>query len=126
MTAGLAALISMVAIPVIAQTEGGPQPEHRPRWERFCQNVPDHTARVEERLERIQGDADTRGSIAWLEQKQAEAEEAGRDNLATMIGHRIAIKTELIDVLELRLAALADAGVFCEEGPEAGWRLRRY
>ena len=121
--AGLVALIGAVAVPAMAQTEETPR--HRPRIERFCENIPAHEERISERLARMQGDADTRGSIAWLEGKKVEAEEAGRENLATMIGHRIAIKGELIDVLELRLAALADAEVFCEEGPISGSRTRR-
>ncbi|MCI0426149.1 MAG: hypothetical protein L0Z49_06385 [Actinobacteria bacterium] len=126
LTTGLvAAMVLGTSVPAMAQTEETGE-RHRPRLERFCENVPDHIERVEERLARIQGDADTRGSIAWLEVKQAEAEEAGRDNLATMIGHRIAIKTELIDVLEARLAALADAEVFCEELPEEGSFVRHY
>ena len=58
--------------------------------------------------------------------KKAEAEEAGRENLATMIGHRIAIKTELIDVLEPRAAALGDAEAFCQEGLEGTHGFRRY
>jgi hypothetical protein len=122
--AGLVALVGAFAVPALAQT--AETQGHRPRVERFCENIPVHEERISERLARIQGDADTRGSIAWLEGKKAEAEEAGRDNLATMIGHRIAIKSELVDVLELRLAALGDAEVFCEEGPVSGARTRRF
>jgi hypothetical protein len=124
MIAGLVALVGVVTVPAVAQT--AETQGHRPRVERFCEDIPAHEERISERLARIQGDADTRGSIAWLEGKKAEAEEAGRENLATMIGHRIAIKGELIDVLELRLAALVDAEVFCEEGPISGTRTRRF
>lgn len=123
-TVGLVAVLGVIALPAVAQSEE--RPDNRPRLERFCENTPQHEERIEGRLARIQGDAETQGSLAWLEVKKAEAEEAGRDNLATLIGHRIAIKTELIDVLELRLAALSDAEVFCEEGLEGVWSLRRY
>jgi hypothetical protein len=123
---GLAALMLVSALPAMAQSDEGSERPHRPRLERFCENIPAHEERVEERLARIQGDAETRGSLAWLEVKKAEAEEAGRENLATMIGHRIAIKTELIDVLELRVVALVDAEVFCEEGLEGAQSYRRY
>jgi hypothetical protein len=113
-------------LPAIAQSDEGPERAIRPRLERFCENIPAHEERIEERLARIQGDAETRGSLVWLETEKAEAEEAGRENLATMIGRRIAIKTELIDVIELRLLALTDAAVFCVEGLEGAHGYRRY
>jgi hypothetical protein len=123
---GSMALLLGAALPAGGQVEdqGPADGRHRPRVERFCRHVPDHVARIERRLTTINGGADTRGSLAWLEMKQDEVEAAGRENLATMIGHRIAILTEMIDVLELRLEALADAEVFCEQPPPTGSRHR--
>lgn len=110
--AGLATALLLAAAPAMAADTG---PEHiEERLDRACARVPDLTTRVENALERINGDAETRGSIAWLEAKAAEARENGRDQLADLIEIRIDIRTERIDVLELRLDFLAVAAEVCE------------
>ena len=114
---GLAALMVLSAAPAMATTAASPStsgPEQRQeRLDRACARVPDLTARVESVLARIQGDADTVGSIAWLESRAAEARENGREQLAGLIENRIAVRTEQIDVLEVRLDNLAEAAAAC-------------
>lgn len=75
---------------------------------------PESHYRVENVLARINGDADTVGSIAWLETKADAAREHGRDDLAEFIENRIAVRTARIDVLEIRLDNLAEAAAACE------------
>jgi hypothetical protein len=100
------------ATPALAATA---RPEQRQeRLDLACARVPNLTARVESVLARIQGDAVTVGSIAWLESRAAEARANGRDGLAELIENRIAVRTERIDVLVIRLDNLAEAAAACE------------
>jgi hypothetical protein len=109
---GLAALMVLGATPALAATA---QPEQRQeRFDRACARVPNLTARVESVLARIRGDADTVGSIAWLEAKAEESRRNGREPLAGLIENRIAVRTARIDVLEIRLDNLAEAAAACE------------
>jgi hypothetical protein len=116
--AGLAAVMVLGATPALAAPPALPEtlgPEQRQeRLDLACDRVPNLTARVENILARIQGDADTVGSIAWLENRAAEARANGRDGLAELIENRIAVKTERIDVLVIRLDNLAEAAAACE------------
>jgi hypothetical protein len=109
---GLAALMVLSATPAFAATTQSEQRQER--LDLACARVPNLTARVEAVLARIQGDADTVGSIAWLESKAAEARENGREQLAGLIENRIAVRTERIDVLVIRLDNLAEAAAACE------------
>ena len=109
---GLTALMVLSATPVLATTTETEQRQER--LDRACARVPNLTARVESVLARIQGDADTIGSIAWLESRAAEARQNGREQLAGLIENRIAVRTEQIDVLEVRLDNLAEAAAACE------------
>jgi hypothetical protein len=112
---GLAALMVVSVTPAFAATvEPGQTPE---RLEQFCDRVPGLTARLEGVLARIRGDADTVGSIAWLEAKAAEARRNGREQVAEFIENRIAVKTERIDVLVVRLDNLAEAAAACAARP---------
>jgi hypothetical protein len=107
-----------VALPATAAADS-PEEGIKRRGDHYCQRVPEITRRVEEALARINGDADTRGSLAWMEDLKERAEANGRDRSADMIGQRIAIRTERIDVLELRREFLADAAEICADRPEA-------
>ena len=110
---GLTALMLLSATPVLATTTTTETDQRHERLDRACARVPNLTARVESVLARIQGDADTVGSIAWLESRAAEARENGREQLAGLIENRIAVRTEQIDVLEVRLDNLAEAAAAC-------------
>ncbi len=115
---GLAALLVLGATPAMATTPASPNtsgPEQRQeRLDRACARVPGLATRVEGALARIQGDADTVGSIAWLENRASEARANGRDGLAGLIENRISVRTERIDVLVIRLDNLAEAAAACD------------
>ena len=118
LSTGLVALMVIGATPALAATTAAAAPEQRQeRLDRVCARVPDLTIRVENVLARIQGDADTGGSIAWLENRAQEARANGRDQLAELIENRIAVLTERIDVLVVRLDNLAEAAAACEARP---------
>jgi hypothetical protein len=87
----------------------------RRRADLACARIPNVVTRTENLQERLAGDSSTRGSLAWLEAKADEAEERGRDELAAALRTRLEVRTELVDLLPLRLEALADAEVACDE-----------
>jgi hypothetical protein len=87
----------------------------RQRAELACARIPNVVTRTQNLQERLAGDASTRGSLAWLEARADEAEERGRDEVATALRTRLEVRTELVDLLPLRLEALADAEVACDE-----------
>jgi hypothetical protein len=80
-----------------------------------CARIPNVVSRSENLQERLAGDASTRGSLAWLEDRAKEAEDLGRTELAQALRTRLEVRTELAELLPLRLEALADAEVACGE-----------
>ena len=112
MAVGLTIILLLGAAPAMAATTDPGQRQQR--LDRACARVPNLTTRVEKVLARINGDAETRGSIAWLETKADQARDNGREQLAELIENRIAVRTERIDVLEIRLDNLAEAAAACE------------
>jgi len=112
MAVGLTIILLLGAAPAMAATTDPGQRQQR--LDLACARVPNLTTRVEKVLARINGDAETRGSIAWLETKADQARDNGREQLAELIENRIAVRTERIDVLEIRLDNLAEAAAACE------------
>jgi hypothetical protein len=119
--AGLAvATIALGAVPAMAQ-ESSPSTTIPPAAELMqkridvaCARVPVATDRVEKLLARLQGGPDVAGSIEWLQAKADDANQHGRDKLASLISGRIEIRTERIDVLEARLDWLGEVASLCE------------
>lgn len=111
------ATVAAVAVPTTASAQtvdNSDQKALEERIELICARVPEIEARVQIVIDRINGDADTVGSNAWLEAAAATAEESGRDALAEGLRSRIAIRTERLDVLEARLVRLAEISSRCE------------
>jgi hypothetical protein len=117
---GLMAVLVVGATPALATTttntatsSTGDRERLNQRLDLACARVPNLTTRVENVLARLKGDANTVGSIAWLEVKGEQARQNGRGQLAELIENRIAVRTERIDVLEIRLDNLAEAAAAC-------------
>lgn len=104
-------LLFGLAAPAMAQESSVP----RERLEYLCSRIPLVEARVRAVIAWINGDADTRGSIAWLQEKAREAEARGFTDLARRIQLRIEVLTERLDVLEARLERLAAWEARCDE-----------
>ncbi len=83
------------------------------RLELACSRVDLATDRVGDRLERLTGDADTIGSVAWLESRLDQARENDREQLVERLELRLDVRRELTDVLRARSDALAEAAEFC-------------
>jgi hypothetical protein len=105
-------LLFGLAAPAIAQ-ESSSVP--RERLEYLCSRIPLVEARVRHAIAWINGDVETRGSIAWLEAKARQAEARGYTDLARRIRLRIDVLTERLDVLEARLERLAMWDERCDE-----------
>jgi hypothetical protein len=86
-----------------------------PRLERACLRIPNLQIRTDRLAERLQGSADTRGSLLWLQAQIDRAEADGRDQLVTVLENRLAVRTATVDVLELRRTELADLAARCAE-----------
>ena len=114
------ALIAPTAVDAAATEPAAEEPatadaEIRPRLERACKRIPNLQVRTANLLERLQGDAETRGSLAWLEVQIDRAVEAEREQLVTVLRNRLEVRTAFIPVLELRTEGLADLEAFCAE-----------
>jgi hypothetical protein len=117
-TAGAVALgiaVTGMTMTAAAADEPTDQPSWEERADRLCDRVPRVQQRVDRLLDRLQAGSDVKGSIAWLTERAERARDDGHGDLATFIDHRAAIRTERIDVLEARAAALADAATWCAE-----------
>ncbi len=117
-TAGLG--LVALAGPVGAQEPAATQQDRSageipPRLERACLRIPNLTTRTENLIERLSGDAETRGSLAWLDTKIAQADEAGRTDLVTVLTNRRAVREQTIPVLELRLDRLENLRERCAQ-----------
>jgi hypothetical protein len=109
--AGMAAL-TLGAGSAHAQ-ESTPADDARPRVERACARIPNLQTRVDNAIARINGDADTRGSLAWLDGRIQRANDNGRADLATALTNRRAVRVAALDVLELRSANLVELAALC-------------
>ncbi len=119
MTLSGVALLSTLAVPAaLAQDDvGTPDPTDRieAAIERRCEEVPNTIARVEERIARLQGDADTPGSIAWVEKWVRILREYGFDDLADLLDDRIPLKRRALDLAEQWLDHLRDVQAYCDD-----------
>lgn len=87
--------------------------ELRARLERACARVEQLETRIETALARINGDATTPGSIAWLEAKIAEAEAAGRTQAVTVLQNRLTARTAALESLNTKLTRVATVKQTC-------------
>ncbi len=85
------------------------------RVERACLRIPNLTIRTENVLERINGDADTVGSLLWLDRRIARAEDNGRAELVEFLENRRAVREASIDVFDERLVRLDELATRCTE-----------
>ena len=85
------------------------------RLERACLRIPNLTIRTTNLIERINGDAETRGSLLWLQSQIDRAEAQGREQLVTVLENRLEVRAATLPVLEVRLESLRKLSVRCNE-----------
>ena len=99
--------------------------ELRPRLERACLRIPNIEIRTANLIERLNGDASVRGSLAWLQAKIDKAEAEGREQLVTVLENRLAVRTQTLEVRRAAPgeAAGAEAEVHRPRGSSVSFRL---
>ncbi|HYN34670.1 MAG TPA: hypothetical protein VES40_18750 [Ilumatobacteraceae bacterium] len=107
------AMLTLGATAAHAQ-EPGPAADSRPRIERACARIPNLQTRVDNGIARINGAADVRGSIAWLEALVGKADTAGRTDLAAALRNRVDVRKATLGVLQLRQANLVEFAALCD------------
>jgi hypothetical protein len=85
------------------------------RLQLACTRIPNLISRTENLQKRLPADANTRGSIAWVEAKADKAEAAGHADLATVLRNRTDVMKAKEATLDAQLAALKNAQTACSE-----------
>jgi hypothetical protein len=83
------------------------------RLEKFCTRVPHLIERGEKLQPRLAGDADTKGSLKWLQARIDKAESEKRDAAVRRLERRLDRRTTLSEKLPERLANLRKAQGEC-------------
>ena len=94
-------------------TTQGSQHKLQARVDTACGRVPAVTQRTQAALDRLQGDASTKGSIAWLQSKIDKATELNRTQIVTFLQNRLDVRTLRVAVIEKKLSNLNDLSTFC-------------
>jgi hypothetical protein len=114
---GAAAVATTIAFAVPAAAETGGQAvtvgqaatvsqADRPA---YCDRIDKALPKRQAVVARLEGDANTRGSIAWLNAKAATATSAGNAELAKLYTDRAALRSKALDPLKLIVDDLAAA-----------------
>lgn len=118
------ALLSTLAVPAaLAQddsAEADPTERIEAAIEQRCENVPANIERVEERIARLEGDAETPGSIAWLQKWSEILREYGFDEVADLAEDRIQLKRRTLDLAQQWLDHLREVLAYCDDVAEDG------
>ena len=105
MTAGAAMVVPTSAFTgATSTTTTGALPV---RYERACLRLPNFQIRTNNLITRLNGDASTKGSLAWLQAQINDAKAKNRTQLATVLQNRLAVRTQTLKVLQQRQDGLA-------------------
>ena len=91
----------------------------RARLTAVCTRTTTATTRTQTALDRLQGDASTKGSLAWMQAKIDQATEAGRTQMVTALQNRLEVRTARVAVLTQKLATLGEISEFCASHQDA-------
>ena len=108
---GAAVLTAGAAFVVPTAAQAATTPALPARYERACLRIPNLQKRTNNVIDRLNGDASTKGSLAWLQAMIDDATAKNRTQLATVLKNRLAVRTQTLKVLtqrQQRLAALVE------------------
>lgn len=88
--------------------------EHRVA-EALCRRIPRVQERLTDHRDRVTGDADTPGSVLWLDARAEQADDAGHPRLADQLHERADRRAARLEVIDARLAELDEAAARCAE-----------
>ena len=108
--------ISTASIASAAGTQGngaGSGAAKVTRLEKACHRIPAATTKVTAHIAKLQADASTRGSIAWLQDRITKAQAKNHPQAVTMLQAKLAERQAALTALQARLTLLTDAAAFC-------------
>jgi hypothetical protein len=115
----LAASATIGVLIAVPTAQAGPMPgagKHRPA---VCRRVPAIDTRLGKAIERLDGDAGVRGSIAHLQQRIAQADRRKRPAVTTRLDDRLTTRQRLVSELRQRRADLATVRTWCDARPSS-------
>ena len=114
--------VPALATPASAASTPDPAPLTAEQQERVaerarlvCARVDAILQRARQILARIQGDAETVGSLAWLDVRIARATEAGREDVVVVLQNRRAARAAMIPVIERYIERLLQIQQRCDQ-----------
>jgi hypothetical protein len=99
LTAGAALVVPSVAQAATPTTETRELPA---RYQRACLRIPNLEIRTQNMIDRLNGDASTRGSLLWLQAQIDDATAKGRTQLAEVLTNRLEVRTQTLEVVTNR------------------------
>ena len=118
-TAGATFVVPSVASAATTTTPSTPAapadtPKELPaRYQRACLRIPNLQIRIDNFIERLNGDASTRGSLLWLQAQIDNAKSKGRTQLATVLENRLKVRQQTLVVLNQRQERLTKLLELC-------------
>jgi hypothetical protein len=109
------ALTIALAAPAIADPTADPGTDTTERGEKVCKRLPQIEARADKVLARLQGDENTKGSVAYTKKRAERARAAGNTDVATALDSRAKARQDLITVLLKKQEGLPKAKQWCAE-----------
>lgn len=106
-----AALTIALAAPAMAD----PGTDTTERGAKVCGRLPQIEARADKVLARLQGDENTKGSVAYARKRAERARANGNTDLATALDSRAKARQDLITVLQKKREGLPKAKQWCAE-----------
>jgi len=118
-TAGATFVVPSVASAATTTTPSTPAapadtPKELPaRYQRACLRIPNLQIRITNFIDRLNGDATTRGSLLWLQAQIDNAKSKGRTQLATVLENRLKVRQQTLVVLNQRQERLTKLLELC-------------
>jgi len=118
-TAGATFVVPSVASAATTTTPSTPAapadtPKELPaRYQRACLRIPNLQIRITNFIDRLNGDASTRGSLLWLQAQIDNAKSKGRTQLATVLENRLKVRQQTLVVLDQRQERLTKLLELC-------------
>jgi len=103
--AGAAAVVGTLALaaPAAHAEDSNTAAGKQARLEKACAKATQIETRMNTAISTIQGDPSTKGSLAFLQAKLAEAQANNRPKMVTLLEQRIDVRTKQLATLQARL-----------------------
>ena len=99
----------------LATAAAAQEPADQTALEALCARIAPVQERLTTHRDRILADAETPGSVAWLEARADQAEANGRTRIAEQLRERADRRAARVEVIDIRLEELSEAAAACAE-----------